>query len=62
MALVAHHAADLEATGPGGVGESTGVLGRAAAAGEADVHVDQHLAHAAGGGGGDGLGPSRPPP
>ena len=47
VALVAHHAAHLEALGPGQVGQAAGVGGVAAAAGEADVHVDQHLADAA---------------
>ncbi len=56
VALVAHHAAHLEPRGPGQVGDPAGVLGRAAAAREADVDVDEHLAHPAGRGRRDGLG------
>ena len=45
--LVAHHPADGEPRGAGGVGQPAGVLRRAAAAGQPDVDVDQHLAHPA---------------
>ena len=41
VALVAHHAADLDALRPGELGEATGVGGVAAAARQADVDVDQ---------------------
>ena len=41
VALVAHHAADLEALGAGEVGEAAGVGRVAAAAGQADVDVDR---------------------
>src|SRR6185503_5766624 len=56
VTLVAHDTADLESLRPGQVGDPAGVLGCAAAAGEADVDVDEHLAQAAGGGRLDGLG------
>ena len=46
VALVAHDAAHREAHGAGVVGETTGVGGVAAAAGEADVDVDDALAQA----------------
>ena len=53
VALVAHHAADLEALRAGEVGEAAGVGGIAAAAGEPDVDVDRrtHRRPASGGGG-----------
>ena len=60
MALVAHDPPDLEARGSGGVGERTGVLRSAAAAGHADVDVEHDLGDAAGNGGVDrGLGVHR---
>ena len=47
MTLVAHHAAHREPGGAGEVGERPASSGRAAAARQADVHVDEHLADAA---------------
>ena len=55
VALVAHDPADLDAVRAGQVGEPAGVGGVAAAAGEADVDVDQHLADPGGRGRRDGL-------
>ena len=43
MALVAHHAADLQPAAAGVVGEVAGVARLAAAARQADVDVDQHV-------------------
>ena len=43
MAFVPHHAAHDEAGGPRAVGQVAGVLRPATAAGEPDVHVDQHF-------------------
>ena len=48
VALVAHDAAHVESRGAGVVGERAGLVGRDAAAGEADVDVDDALVHAAG--------------
>ena len=56
VALVAHHPPHLETPAPGPVGQRCGLVGRAAAAGEPDVDVDEHLAHPAVGRGVDGLG------
>ncbi len=56
VAFVAHHAAHLEATRPGDVGQAPGVGGVASTAGQAHVHVDDDLDDASGGGGGDRLG------
>ena len=53
VALVAHDAAHLEALRPREVGEASGVFGVAAAPGQADVDVDQHLADPASRGGVD---------
>ena len=43
VALVAHDAADVQPPGPCELGQTTGVLGPAPAAGESDVDVDEHL-------------------
>ena len=56
VSLVAHHAPHLEPAPAGEVGEAARVLGRAAAARQAHVHVDQDLAHAPRRGGLDRLG------
>ena len=55
VALVAHRAAHVQAAAAGEVGEVAGLVGRAAAARQADVDVDQHVGDAGGGGGLDRL-------
>ena len=56
VSLVAHHPAHGEAVASRQIGEAAGVAGLAAAARQADVDVDDDLAHGAAGGGrrGDG--------
>ncbi len=47
VALVAHDAANLEPGGAGGVGQPTGIVDVAAAAGESDIDVDEYGSHTA---------------
>ena len=47
VALVAHDTSHAEFLGPGQVRQTAGVLGRASAAGEADVDVDDDVTHTA---------------
>ena len=51
VALVTHHTAHLHAFLAGEVGEATGIVRHAAAAGQADIHVDYDLLHTGSGGG-----------
>ncbi|CAN5882429.1 hypothetical protein BH23ACT2_BH23ACT2_26390 [soil metagenome] len=48
VALVAHHAADPKAPGPGQVAQTAGVVDGASAAKAAHVNVDEHLGDACG--------------